>query len=315
VYRSPVRRVCTAFWTDKRVLVTGASGFIGGAVARILAAAGADVHGSGCTRPPPPNVVGHRARLPEDAHALVAEVAPAMVLHLAAPVSLKTAAATDQALQAGIVAATASVAEAAIRASAHLVHISSCAVYEGGQAPFEEGQALHPLSPYGLLKLEAEHAVLERVQHGLMGTIVRPFRTYGPGCRTGLVAEACQAAASDTPMKLTDGRQIREWNHIDAIATGIVCAAQERPAGAVWNLGGGDRVSVAEISRRIFALAGRSLDDLQFGAQIRRPGEVDRFWGDHRRVEARWGPLASVDLHSGLRQTLAWHQDQRRSAR
>jgi UDP-glucose 4-epimerase len=295
-------------------LVTGASGFIGGAVARMLTEVGAVVHGTGCTRPPPSGLIGHRARLPEDAHTLLEAVHPEIVLHLAAPVSLRSDEQTRAALDSGIAAATQALAEATAAAGARLVHISSCAVYEGGQAPFDEGQALNPGSPYGQLKLAAEQIVMAQISQGLRASILRPFRTYGPGCTTGLIAEACQAAASGLQLQLTDGRQVREWNHVDDIARGIICAAQHAPTGSVWNIGGGHRLSVASIAARIYAAAGRSSEGLQIGAQPRRAGEVDRFWGDHRRAEARWGPLGAVDLDTGLHQTLAWHQMRCRAA-
>jgi len=296
-------------------LVTGASGFIGGAVARMLAEEGAVVHGTGCTRPPPAGLLGHRARLPEDARALLEAAHPEIVLHLAAPVSMRSDARTRAALESGIPAATQALAEATRAASARLVHISSCAVYEGGQAPFDEGQTLNPHSHYGQLKLAAEQIVMAQIRQGLSASILRPFRTYGPGCTTGLIAEACQAAATGLPLQLTDGRQIREWNHVDDISRGIICAAQHAPTGSVWNIGGGHRLSVASIAARIYAAAGRSTEGLQMGIQPRRAGEVDRFWGDHRRAEARWGPLGEVDLDTGLHQTLAWHQDRCRAAR
>ena len=74
-----------------------------------------------------------------------------------------------------------------------------------------EGQALHPTSPYADLKRQAESKVLTMANQGLRFSIVRPFRTYGPGCTSGLVAEACQAAVSGERLALTDGQQVREW--------------------------------------------------------------------------------------------------------
>jgi len=159
-----------------------------------------------------------------------------------------------------------------------------------------------------MLKHEAEDKVRDHTAHGLRATIIRPFRTFGPGCTTGLVAEACLAAVTGAELSLTDGQQVREWNHIDAIATGIIAAAQESPSGNTWNLGGGDRLSVAGLAQRIFALAGRRPEAIKIGAHARRTGEVDRFWGDHRRADSRWGPLEPVDLDTGLHQTLTWHQ-------
>ena len=290
------------------MLVTGASGFIGGAIARRLAKAGADVHGTGLSRRAPPEVTHHTARLPEDASALIQEIQPVLLLHLACPISMSSDSGARTALKPGIVDATEAVAQAAAQAQVPLIHVSSCAVYEGAEAPFREGQALHPTSPYADLKRQAESKVLTMANQGLRFSIVRPFRTYGPGCTSGLVAEACQAAVSGERLALTDGQQVREWNHVDSICDGILSISQRDPAGEIWNVGGGDRLSVLALAQRIFTLAGRSLDGIEAGARPRRPGEVARFWGDHRHADTRWGPLAHQTLEAGLMQTLQWHR-------
>jgi len=154
------------------------------------------------------------------------------------------------------------------------------------------------------------------VSSKLAFSCVRPFRTYGPGCTTGLVAEVCRAAVTHTPVSLTDGRQVREWNHVDGIAAGIIAAGVHPAAvGRVINLGGGDRVSVGDLAQRIVKLADAPASILSLGRTPRRPGEIDTFWGDHRRSEHMWGPLPAIPLDTGLRQTLAWHrQGQERRA-
>ncbi len=314
MYRSPVRRACTSLWSEERVLLTGASGFIGGAVCRALCTLGAEVHGTGCTRPTPAGIHAHRASLPEDARALVRDVAPTCILHLAAPVDMSHDEDTLIRLRAGIVHGTQAIAEEAARLGVHLVHVSSCAVYEGSRAPFSETDPLRPQSPYGRLKLEAEEEVAALSRGGLQATVLRPFRAYGPGCTSGLVAEACHAATSGCELELTDGSQVREWNHVDSIAAGIIWAAQSRPAGDVLNLGGGDRISVGLLARRIFRLARVPEERIVQGARPRRPNEVDRFWGDHRRAESLWGPLPHRDLDAGLQQTLDWHSARLRAA-
>jgi UDP-glucuronate 4-epimerase len=254
--------------------------------------------------------VDHRAHLPEDAADLVAAVSPAVIFHLACPVVLTDGDDVERQLRSGIVDATEALGHAASRHRARLVHVSSCAVYEDDRAPFSEAQTPHPLSPYGRLKLEAEQAAAAVADLSLC--LVRPFRTYGPGCETGLVADVCRAAVTGATVSLTDGRQVREWNFVDTIATGIIAAgAHPAAVGQTINIGGGDRVSVGALARRIVALASAPASVLSIGTAARRPGETDRFWGDHRRAEHRWGPLPHVAIDAGLEQTIAWHKAQR----
>ena len=95
---------------------------------------------------------------------------------------------------------------------------------------------------------------------------------------------------------------------MDTIADGIISIAQAPAVGQVWNVGGGDRLSVLALAQRIFTLAGRPLEGIIAGAHPRRSGEVSRFWGDHRHADSRWGPLTHEALDTGLTQTLQWHR-------
>lgn len=289
------------------MLVTGASGFIGAEVCAQLLALDATVHGVGDTRPAANCTVAHRAHLPADGRDLVRTVAPSVVVHLACPIDMGQGEPTRARLRPGVRDATVALAEAAAATGARFVFISSCAVYEGGLAPFGENDALRPMSAYGQLKVEAERAVREVAN--LRWTCVRPFRAYGPGCTTGLIAQVCQAVVRREPVAISDGTQTREWNHVSSLATGIVrAAAGPGRFGRTLNLGGGHRVSVGEIAHRIVHLAGADPGLLEIGAIARRFGEVQRFWGDHRRADLCLGALPLVGLNAGLAQTIEWHR-------
>jgi len=143
----------------------------------------------------------------------------------------------------------------------------------------------------------------------LEAVVVRPFRAYGPGDTQSVVAAACRAALTGAPFPMTDGAQVREWNHVDAIAAGILAAgAHPDAAGRVLNLGGGERRSVRGLVEAVYRLAGADPALVQPGALPRRAGEVERFWGDHTAAEALWGPLPHTSLDDGLADTLAWHR-------
>lgn len=310
MYRSGVRWTSPNVWLGRRVLVTGASGFLGQAVCAVLLEAGAEVHGTHRSRPVPPGVSPHAAHLPQDVDDVFRHARPEVVFHLASPVRLERDPQLYAVLRRGILDAAAAVAHACLESGARLVHVGTCEEVAGGAVPFNEADAATPVSPYSALKAAATHWVmmLTRVS-GLQGTVVRPFRAYGPGDRDSLVGAACRAALLGESLDITDGAQVREWNEVHAIAAGLVAAGAHPDAlGRVLNLGGGPRLAVREMAARIFQLAGAAPDLLRVGAIPRRPGEVASFWGDHRAAQALWGPLPNPPLDEGLRDTLAWHR-------
>ena len=311
MYCSAVKWTSPTVWMGRRVLVTGASGFLGRAVLALLQQAGAEAFGTWHSRPLPADVPGEPLDLPGGGGPLVRRMRPEVVLHLAAPVTVDRDPALLDLMRRGILEGTLELAQACASVSARLVAVGTCEEYGDGAAPFREDQAARPVSPYSAMKAAATHAVtmLTRTT-GLDAVVVRPFRAYGPGDLRSVVAAACQRALAGQAFEMTDGAQVREWNHVDAIAAGVLAAgAHPEVRGRVLNLGGGERRSVRGLVEAVYRLAGADPDLVRPGALPRRKGEVDRFWGDHAAAEALWGPLPQPALDEGLADTLAWHRE------
>lgn len=295
-------------WMGRRVLVTGASGFVGTALCHLLMELGAEVHGTFRARPCPAGVVDHPLNLPADVDGTLTRARPSVVFHLASPVDLSRAPEQYPRMRAAIVDGSDQIARWCLRNRVRLLYVGTCEEYGQGTAPFHEDQALQPVSAYSALKAAAGHWVgtLSRTQ-GLQATVVRPFRAYGPGDHHSVVAQAGRAALEGRAFPMTSGEQVREFNHVDAIAWGMVAAAAHPEAiGALLNLGGGERRSVRSLVEQIFAAAGASADLVQAGALPHRAGEVAQFYADTTRSDALFGSLPNPPLAEGLADTLAW---------
>lgn len=249
-------------WAGRRVLLTGASGFLGRQVARQALAADVLLHtlGRGAATA---GAVHHRADLTDNAAVRAAVVAaqPKAVIHCAAP------AVTDRSLAfADMLAVAEGGTEALYAACAALPEVPSVVHVGSG---FELDAA--PQS-YGAAKAAATAAALRFAKHMPLA-VLRPFHIYGAGeapSRLGpfLIGQARCGA----PIPLTGGEQLRDFLHIDDCA-----AFLWRGLGltGVYELGSGKSIALrAYVQTVIAALAKRGITaHCQFGALPYREGE------------------------------------------
>jgi dTDP-4-dehydrorhamnose reductase len=170
-----------------RVLITGASGLLGSNLVLAAFDAGHQVFATSLTRPLQLQNMGWRAAdltRPEESAALMNAVEPDWVIHCAAATDVDQCEA-DQAWAFALNRDMArNVAEAAREVSAIHVHISTDAVFDGGQGPHAETDEARPINTYGLSKLEGEQAVADT--HPQAAIVRTNFYGWSPPGRSSL---------------------------------------------------------------------------------------------------------------------------------
>ncbi|MEI6727358.1 MAG: NAD-dependent epimerase/dehydratase family protein, partial [Actinomycetes bacterium] len=130
-----------------------------------------------------------------------------------------------------------------------LVYASSSSVYgDQDELPLREDMVPHPRSPYGVTKLAGEHlCLLYCANYGLDTVALRFFTVYGPRQRPDMAFHKFIKAMLEGReiVMYGDGTQTRDFTFVGDIVEGLILA-QEAPPGAVMNVGGGNRVSLAE---------------------------------------------------------------------
>ena len=312
-------------WSGRKVLVTGAGGFIGSHLAELLAREGASVrafvrytsrgdHGwlEDIAPETAESIEVFRGDLanPEAVHGAMSGCEA--VFHLGALIPIPYSYRHPREFVTANVEGTLNVLEAARRAEpARIVHTSTSEVYGTAQrVPIDEEHRLHPQSPYAASKVAADQLALSyQRSFGTPVVVARPFNTYGPrqSARAVIPTIAAQALVRDV-VELGATSPTRDFLYVEDTAAGIVaCSEADGVEGDVINLGTGSEISIGDLAERILRLAGRDVSVSLDEQRLRPPdSEVERLVADVSKARRllRWEP--QIDLDEGLRRTIEW---------
>ncbi len=291
-----------------RVLVTGASGFVGRHALPSLVAAGYEVHGvtSKPSEALPQHAQWHTADLlaPGAAARLVATVRPTHLLHLAWTTEPRAYWTSEANLR--WVKASCELLEAFGRAGGRrFVGAGSCAEYDWSAGELDEGLAAdRPATLYGRAKLAMWHLSAATAEvHGFTAAWGRLFFLYGPYENPGrLVPTVAKALLAALPAAVGDGRAERDFLSSED-AGAAFAALVDAPVAGVVNVASGTSVSVGEVVTRVAKLIGRE-DLVRFGAREAPAFEPPRLATTARRLRHEVGFTPSLDLDAGLRRAV-----------
>jgi dTDP-glucose 4,6-dehydratase len=314
------------------ILVTGGSGFIGSNLVRMLLDRfpGEEVWnldlltyaGSGGNlddlrdHPRYRFVLGDVCDLRDPAriHPRLAEGGFRAVLHLAAEshVDRSTVAAVDF-VRTNVLGTQAVVDWTRAGGAARLVHVSTDEVYGslGARGRFREDTPLDPNSPYAASKAASDLLVLAGVRtHGggrLDAVVTRCSNNYGPWqFPEKLIPLMLTNALDGEPLPVYgDGRQVRDWIHVEDHCLGLLAALEKGRTGEVYNLGGSSERENLAVVRAILAATGRGEDLVRCVED--RPGHDRRYAIDASKARRELGWRPRRRFERGLRETVAWY--------
>jgi dTDP-glucose 4,6-dehydratase len=301
-----------------RLLVTGGAGFIGSHFVKRMVAAGEDV------------VVldkftyaGNPANLPEGIDCRRGDIALRGDVDQVGPIDAIVNFAAETHVDRSIlgpedfvrtdVLGTLVLLQAAEESSARFVQVSTDEVYgdvEPGWSSRED-DPLRPSSPYSASKAGGDLQVLAAVRtFGLNASITRGSNTYGPNQYPEKVLPLFATNALDgEPLPLYgDGRQVRDWLHVDDPCSAIELVLREGEAGEVYNVGASEEHENVELTKMILEHLGadqslvRNVED--------RAGHDRRYSLDTAKIRSLgWQPRRGYE--GGVRATIEWYRDNR----
>jgi CDP-glucose 4,6-dehydratase len=325
---SAAKRPDPAFWTGKKVLITGHTGFKGAWLTLWLQALGARVAGLSDGVPTSPSLyalAGVQRDVQEfavdirDARAVagaVAEAAPDVVLHLAAQAFVRRSFAIPAATFAVNAIGTAHVLDAVREAGdvRSIVVVTSDKCYAPGPDPHPEDDPLGGDDPYSASKAAAEHvAASYRDSFGLPLATGRAGNVIGGGDwgADRLMPDILAAATEGRPVELRNPGAVRPWQHVLNPLAGYLLLAEAvagDPAAFAsgWNFGPepGDELPVRALVERIGELWGAPLPVAVQPGEHPPEAPTLRLVSDRARHELGWRP--GWDLDAGLRAIVEW---------
>ena len=303
-------------FAGKRFLVTGGAGFIGSHIVEGLLGAGAKVVvvddlSNGKTS----NLQGSQAQLElmqgdvrdfdfsklGKIDGIFNEAARPLVPSFEAPL-------VDMMVNAG---GTVRLLEYARRNRVKLVHASSGSIYGNPvRIPMSEDHPLNPISPYGVSKLAAEHyCSMYHSEFGVNVVMLRYFNVYGPrqsvSEEMGVVPIFVKRALKGDPLRIFgDGKQTRDFLNVADVARANLLAFEAEDSGSAMNIGGGgNEVSIRELSERVISLTSSSSEIVYAQA---KPGDIRRLAADSSLAKRLIGYEPSVSIEQGLKEYISY---------
>jgi UDP-glucose 4-epimerase len=290
------------------IIVTGASGFIGQALTRHLAAAGARV--LAVDRHPCPVAGVPSVELDVAARgALLAHVEEGTTIyHLAASADVAASVRDPRHDLTHTFAAMFEVLEAARQRGCRVIFPSTASVFDVGEPlPLVERAFPRPTSPYAAAKLSGEaYCYAYYRSYGVDVRVARLFSVYGVGMRRFAIHDLIRKIQRN-PEELEvlgDGLQVRDYLYIDDAVRGLVTVATRGCAGDDYNVASGEPVRLLDLARLIACEMGfPAIRIVPTGKTF--AGDTPRWYADTAKMRAL-GFTPLVPLREGLHRTVAW---------
>ena len=310
--------------TNKRVLVTGADGFIGSHLTELLLREGHAVRAlvqynslgswgwlDAADKPDTLEVVSGDIRDAHFCQTLTRDID--VIYHLAALIAIPYSYVAPSSYLDTNANGTLNLCQAALDNQVErFIHTSTSEVYGTARyVPIDEAHPLQAQSPYSASKIAADAMAMSyHCAFELPLSIARPFNTYGPrqSARAVIPAIICQIAAGKKEIQLGDLSPTRDFNYVADTCRGFLALAQCSEAiGEVVNIGSNTEISIEDTLQLIRELMASDTVFVTDEQRLRpKASEVTRLVCDNTKMVEMTGHLPQVDIREGLQRTIDW---------
>jgi len=308
----------------KKILVTGADGFIGSHLTELLVMKGFKVRALaqynstnhwgwlenvGCKDQI--EIVTGDIRDPHFCKHIAKDMD--IILHLAALIAIPYSYIAPDAYLETNIKGTLNICQAAREnGNIRVVHTSTSEVYGTAQfVPINEEHPLQPQSPYSASKIGADSMAMSFYNaFDLPLTIARPFNTYGPrqSARAVIPTIITQIASGKNKIKLGDVSPTRDFNYVEDTCQGFLSIIEnENTIGETLNIGSNSEISIGDTLNIIKEIMKSDVEFIVENKRIRpENSEVFRLWCDNSKINILTGFEPKITIEEGLKKTIDW---------
>ena len=313
------------YWEGKRVLVTGAGGFIGSHLVETLVGFGASVRAfvrynsrndPGLLKLLPPDMLSQVEIIPGDLRDLPALMAAmrgtSHIFHLGALIAIPYSYLHPaEVVQSNVIGTLNMLLAARELGIERLVHTSTSEVYGTAlRVPIDETHPLQGQSPYSASKIGADKlAESFYLSYNLPVVTLRPFNTFGPRQSARAVIPALiTQALSQSAIHLGNLDARRDFTFVSDTVSGFLKIAQTPGVeGQTINLGTGQEIRIGDLVNLVLAMVDHPVEVVIDPSRLRpEKSEVQRLVSDNRLALQKIGWSPKVSFEEGLRQTFEW---------
>jgi len=316
-------------WTTKKLLITGAGGFIGSHLVERLVGLGATTRAFvrynsrnnwGLLELLPGDKLKEIEIIPgdlRDSHAVRDAARDAdMIFHLGSLIAIPYSYIHPrEAIETNIMGTLNILMAARENGIEKVIHTSTSEVYGTAQyVPIDEKHPLQGQSPYSASKTGAD-MIAESFYRSFNVPVatIRPFNTYGPRqSARAVIPTIISQALTGEQVRLGSLHPTRDYTYVDDVVEAFIKVAESpKSIGKVINIGSNFEMSIGDIAKKILSIIGK--DNIAIVTDERRirpeKSEVERLWCDNTRAKniLGWQPGTSFD--TGLRKTIKWISD------
>ena len=297
-----------------RVLITGATGFVGGHLVQYLsqAAETTEIHGTTLSADQlTPGVQLHQVNLTDEeaVHTLLQSIQPDQIYHLAAQASPRQSCADPWNTLKNNIQAQLNIILACINLSIapRILVISSAEIYQAGNQPIDEATPLNPTSPYGVSKIAQDMLALQYAQSNRLPIMrARPFNHIGPGQSEGFVAPdfatqiaRIEAGMQEPVLEVGNLAAQRDFTDVrDVVRAYHLIVEQGQPAD-VYNVASGKAISIQNILDILLSYSTRDIEVRVDPARF-LPIDVPIKQGNADRLRQAMGWQPTISLEQSL---------------